>query len=78
MLMLLGIAILTFMRSYRTNFLLAIQNNPKPVLSLNMLNESLYILATSHLRLHTCLLLPGSFSSQSHFSRSSSSWLAYS
>jgi hypothetical protein len=31
MLMLLGIAILTFMRSHRTKFLLAIQNNPKPV-----------------------------------------------
>lgn len=39
-----GIIIFIFMRSYRENFLSAIRNNSKAILSLNVANESLYIL----------------------------------
>lgn len=44
MLMLVGIGIFVFMRSHRINFLSAIRSNSKAVVSLNVLNESLYIL----------------------------------
>lgn len=44
MLVFIGIFIFIFMRSYRKNFLLAIRDNSKAILSLNVLNESLYIL----------------------------------
>ena len=44
MLLLVGIFIFIFIRSYRINFLLAIKNNSKEILSLNFLNEFLYIL----------------------------------
>lgn len=43
MLMLVGIAIFICMRSYRTTFLSAMRNNSKGILSLNFLNEALYI-----------------------------------
>lgn len=43
-LVLAGVVIFTFVRSYRTNFLSAIRTNSKKILSLNILNESLYIL----------------------------------
>ncbi len=43
-LFLIGIAIFIFIRSYRTNFLLALRNNSKAVLSLGATNEFLYIL----------------------------------
>lgn len=38
-----GIVIFTFIRSYREDFLLAIKNSSKTILSLNLLNEALYI-----------------------------------
>ena len=44
MLTLVGIGIFVFIRSHRTNFLSAIRSNSKAVVSLNVLNESLYIL----------------------------------
>jgi len=44
MLMLVGMGIFIFMRSHRTTFLLAIRDNPKATLSINVANESMYIL----------------------------------
>ena len=44
MLLLVGIIIYIFARSYRASFLLALRNNSKAILSLNVANESLYIL----------------------------------
>lgn len=44
MLVFVGVIIFVFMRSYRANFLSAIRNNSKAILSLNIANESLYIL----------------------------------
>jgi len=44
MLTLVGILIFVFVRSYRANFLSAIRNNSKAILSLNVGNESIYIL----------------------------------
>jgi drug/metabolite transporter (DMT)-like permease len=44
MLVLVGIGIFIFVRSYRINFISAIKTNSKAILSLNFLNESLYIL----------------------------------
>lgn len=44
MLVLVGIIIFVSVRSYRTHFLSAIRNNSKRILSLNVVNESLYIL----------------------------------
>lgn len=44
MLVIVGLFIFIFMRPYRNNFLKAIQSNSKKVLSINFLNESLYIL----------------------------------
>lgn len=44
MLVLVGLLIFVFMRSHRIKFLTAIQNNSKAILSLNVGNESLYIL----------------------------------
>jgi len=38
-----GILIFIFVRSYRENFLLAIKNNSKIILSFNLLNEALYV-----------------------------------
>jgi len=38
-----GVIIFIFARSYRVDFLLAIKNNSKTVLSFNFLNEALYI-----------------------------------
>ena len=38
-----GIVIFLFIRSYRENFLLAIKNNSKKILSFNLLNEALYV-----------------------------------
>ncbi len=43
MLMLIGIGIFTFMRPLRNNFLHALRSNSKKILSLNILNESLFI-----------------------------------
>ncbi len=43
MLVLVGLLIFIFIRSYRENFLLAIKNNSRAILSLNIVNESLYI-----------------------------------
>ena len=42
-LVLVGIGIFVFIRSYRIHFLSAIKNNSKGILSLNFVNESLYI-----------------------------------
>ena len=39
-----GILIFIFIRSYRENFLLAIKNNSRAILSFNLLNEALYVL----------------------------------
>lgn len=44
MLTLVGIGIFIFVKSYRHNFLLAIRNNSRAILSLNVMNESLYII----------------------------------
>jgi len=44
MLLLTGIGIFIFMRSYRENFILALKNNSKNILSLNVFNEFIYIL----------------------------------
>jgi drug/metabolite transporter (DMT)-like permease len=44
MLTLVGVFIFTFMSSHRIKFLAAIKNNSKAILSLNVLNESLYML----------------------------------
>lgn len=44
MLVLVGLCIFMFMRSYRENFLSAIRSNSKTILALNVANESLYIL----------------------------------
>ena len=38
-----GIVIFIFVRSYRENFLLALKNNSKTILSFNLLNEGLYV-----------------------------------
>jgi len=43
MLVFIGILIFVFMRSHRVKFLAAIRNNSKTILSLNVLNESLFI-----------------------------------
>ncbi len=43
-LLLVGMIIFIFIRPYRVNFLSAIKNNSKNILSLNIANESLYIL----------------------------------
>ncbi len=43
-LVLVGVIIFIFIRPYRDNFLLAIKNNSKNILALNVLNESMYIL----------------------------------
>ncbi|MEZ4195539.1 MAG: DMT family transporter [Candidatus Paceibacterota bacterium] len=43
MLVLVGIVIFIFVRSYRENFLLAIKTNSKAILGLNVANESLYM-----------------------------------
>lgn len=47
MLVIVGIGIFIFMKSYRKNFILAIKENSKSILSLNVLNESLYILGNA-------------------------------
>ena len=44
MLTLAGILIFVFVRSYRANFLSAIRNNSRAILSLNVGNDSIYIL----------------------------------
>ena len=44
MLVLVGLCIFIFVRSYRENFLSAIRNNSKAILTLTVANESLYIL----------------------------------
>ncbi|MCM2339362.1 MAG: DMT family transporter [Burkholderiales bacterium] len=44
MLVVIGIFIFIFMRSHRVKFLAAIKNNSKAILSLNVLNESLFML----------------------------------
>lgn len=44
MLVLAGIIIFVFLPSYRTNFILAMKNNSKKILSLNFLNEFLYMI----------------------------------
>lgn len=44
MLVVVGIGIFAFIRSYRTHFLSAIRNNSKAILSLNLANEGLYML----------------------------------
>lgn len=43
MLVLVGLCIFIFMRSYRENFISAIKNNSKAILALNVANEALYI-----------------------------------
>ncbi|HRH55616.1 MAG TPA: EamA family transporter [Candidatus Paceibacterota bacterium] len=44
MLTLVGVVIFVFIRSYRTHFMRAIKNNSRGILSLNVANESLYML----------------------------------
>ncbi|MFZ3011635.1 MAG: DMT family transporter [Minisyncoccia bacterium] len=44
MLVVIGIGIFIFMRSYRINFLAAMRNNSKTILSLNFINEFLFML----------------------------------
>jgi drug/metabolite transporter (DMT)-like permease len=44
MLVLVGVVIFVSMRSYRNNFISAIRSNSRAILSLNIANESLYIL----------------------------------
>lgn len=44
MLVVVGLGIFIFIRSYRKNFILAIRKNSKKILALNVFNESLYIL----------------------------------
>ena len=44
MLMIAGIGIFLFMRSYRTHFLTALRENSRGILGLNVANESLYML----------------------------------
>lgn len=44
MMVIVGILVFMFARSYRQNFLLALKENSKSILSLNVLNESLYML----------------------------------
>lgn len=44
MLLLVGAIIFLFVRSYRKSFLIALKSNSVPILSLNVANESLYIL----------------------------------
>ncbi len=43
-LVVIGILIFTFMRSYRNHFISALKNNSKMILSLNITNEALFIL----------------------------------
>jgi drug/metabolite transporter (DMT)-like permease len=43
MMTMVGLLIFVFIRSYRDNFLLAIRNNSRKILSFNVLNEALYI-----------------------------------
>jgi len=43
-LMLVGVVIFIFIKSYRDNFLAAIKNNSKAILSLNITNEVIYML----------------------------------
>ena len=43
MMMIVGLIIFTFVSSYRVDFLSAIRNNSKKILSLNILNETIYI-----------------------------------
>ena len=43
-LVVLGIFIFIFVRSYRTSFVVAIKNNSKPILFLNGLNETIYMI----------------------------------
>ncbi len=43
MLVLVGIIIFIFVRSYRNSFILALKNNSKNILSLNIINEFIYI-----------------------------------
>lgn len=44
MMVIVGIFVFIFAKSYRQNFLLALRENSKSILSLNVLNESLYML----------------------------------
>ena len=44
MMVIVGIFVFIFAKSYRYNFLLALKENSKSILSLNVLNESLYML----------------------------------
>lgn len=44
MMVIVGILVFMFAKSYRQNFLLALRENSKSILSLNVLNESLYML----------------------------------
>ncbi len=44
MMVVVGIFVFIFARSYRRNFLLALRENSKSILSLNVFNESLYML----------------------------------
>lgn len=43
----IGIIIFTFSSSYRSNFLLTLKNNSGAILSLNILNESLYMIGNT-------------------------------
>jgi hypothetical protein len=44
MLVVVGIFIFIFIRKYRNNFLISIRKNTRTILSINFLNESLYIM----------------------------------
>jgi len=44
MLTFIGIGLFVFVRSYRTHFMIAIRGNSRAILSLNVLNESLFML----------------------------------
>jgi drug/metabolite transporter (DMT)-like permease len=53
----LGIVFLTFVHHYRKSFVQALKNNSRPVLSLNVLNESLYIFGNS-IAAYVVILIP--------------------
>lgn len=47
MLTVIGIGLLVFIRSYRTHFIEAIRTNSRAIISLNFLNESIFMLANA-------------------------------
>lgn len=47
MLTIIGIGLLAFVRSYRTHFMAAIRSNSRAIISLNFLNETIFMLANA-------------------------------